>query len=88
MAINEKLELGGTLLKVPIIAGSGLKKLLELSSSGSLQNLGLPLILGSIAAFLSGLWAVRFLLHYLKNHKLTPFIWYRVILAALIFAFI
>lgn len=72
------------LLSVPIIGGSGLKKLLELSGSGVLMEFGLPLLLGSIVAFISGLWAVSFLIRYLKTHSLKPFIWYRIILASLI----
>ena len=76
------------LLSVPILLGTGLKKLMELQSSGELSTLGTPLLVGSIVAFVSGLWAVNFLMNYLKNHKLTPFIWYRVVVAILIIIFI
>jgi undecaprenyl-diphosphatase len=76
------------LLSVPIITGTGLKKLLELSSSGELQSLGMPLLWGSLFAFISGLFAVHFLISYLKHHKLTVFIWYRLILAVVIFLFL
>lgn len=76
------------LLSVPILLGSGSKKLLDLSSTGALSEIGMPLLVGSVAAFLSGLWAVRFLMNYLKTHKLTPFIWYRVVLAGVIFLFL
>ncbi len=76
------------LLSVPILAGSGLKKLLDLSQSGQFGEIGLTLIIASIVAFASGLWAIKFLLNYLKNHKLTPFIWYRVVLALIIFTFL
>ncbi len=76
------------LLALPIILGSGLKKLLELSGTNSFGDVGLPLILGSFIAFGSGLWAIHFLINYLKNHKLTVFIWYRLVLAALILIFL
>jgi undecaprenyl-diphosphatase len=76
------------LLSTPILLGTGLKKLLDLSSSGELSLLGTSLLLGSIAAFLSGLWAVSFLISYLKNHQLTPFIRYRVVLALVILIFL
>jgi undecaprenyl-diphosphatase len=73
------------LLAIPIITGSGLKKLLELNSTGGLSDQGFPLLLGSLVAFTSGLLAIHFLIKYLKNHKLTIFIWYRIVLALLIF---
>lgn len=76
------------LLSVPIIAGSGLKGLAELSTAGITLGLGLPLLVASIVAFASGLWAVSFLIKYLKTHKLTLFIWYRVVLAVLILLFV
>lgn len=76
------------LLALPIIAGSGLKKLIELGSSGILVDIGPSLVVGSIFAFVSGLWAIHFLINYLKNHKLTIFIWYRVALAVLILFFL
>jgi undecaprenyl-diphosphatase len=73
------------LLALPIILGSGLKKLFDLSNAGALTELGWPLALGCLVAFLSGLWAIHFLINYLKGHKLTIFIWYRVVLAGIIF---
>lgn len=76
------------LLSVPIIAGTGLKKLFELSGSGALSELGFPLLLSSLVAFASGLWAISFLLRYLKTHKLTPFIYYRIVLALVILLFL
>ena len=68
------------LLSVPIILGAGLVKIL----GGSSLTLGAPVLLGGIAAFISGLWAVNFLVNFLKGHTLMPFVWYRVILALLL----
>lgn len=76
------------LLSIPILLGSGVKKLLDLSASGDLSSQGVPLLLGAVAAFVSGLWAISFLISYLKSHPLTPFIWYRVALALAIFHFL
>lgn len=76
------------LLSAPILLGTGSKKLLDLSASGELEILGFPLLLGALVAFASGLWAIRFLLAYLKANSLMLFIWYRVVLALLILAFI
>lgn len=75
------------LLSVPILLGSGLKKLFDLSQSGEIYSLGIPLIIGSLVAFISGFFAIRFMLNYLKNNSLAPFIWYRVALALAIFLF-
>lgn len=71
-------------LSFPIILGSGLKKLLDLYQAGEVVLICTPLWLGSLTAFVVGLGAIHFLISYLKNHKLTVFIWYRVILAATI----
>ena len=64
------------LLSIPIIVGSGLLKLFELFHSHELGGLGLPLLVGSLVAFFSGLFVVHFLLKYLKNHKLDVFVLY------------
>ena len=69
------------LLSLPVILGSGLKKLLDIFQSGSLSSLEGPLILGSLVAFVSGLFAIKFLVVFLKNHTLVSFAYYRVILA-------
>lgn len=65
------------LLSVPIILGAGLVEIL----GGSALILGTPVIFGAVAAFLSGLWAISFLVKFLKGHTLMPFVWYRVVLA-------
>jgi undecaprenyl-diphosphatase len=78
----------GFLLAVPIIAGSGFKKLLELWGSGELVALGMPILAGSVAAFLSGLLAIHFLLLFLRSQPLYIFIVYRVLLAGVILFFL
>jgi len=72
------------ILSFPIILGSGGKKFLELSGENLLGALGMPLILGSIAAFLVGLAAIHFLIKYLRTHSLAVFAYYRIALAALV----
>ncbi|OHA99537.1 MAG: undecaprenyl-diphosphatase UppP [Candidatus Zambryskibacteria bacterium RIFCSPHIGHO2_12_FULL_43_12b] len=75
-------------LSFPIIVGSGLKKFLDLSASGSLFDIGAPLVLSFILSFLVGLLSIDLLLRYLKNHNLHIFVWYRLILAFLIIIFL
>lgn len=76
------------MLAFPIIFGGGMKKLLELSANGALNEIGLSLLGGAIAAFMVGVLAIHYLLKYLKNHTLGIFIIYRILLAGVIFALI
>ncbi len=68
------------LLALPIILGSGLKKLLELISSDAPVAWG-SLGVGAVTAFVVGLCAIHFMITFLRKHTLWPFIWYRIILA-------
>jgi undecaprenyl-diphosphatase len=74
----------GFLLSVPIILGSGLKKLLELGFDGTLVAVGPALLVGSVVAFLSGILAIHALLLFVRTQPLYLFIAYRVLLAGFI----
>ncbi len=76
------------LLAFPILFGSGIKKFFDITLSQSFETLGMPLLIGSVVAFCTGLLAIRFLLNFLKTRTLKPFIVYRIILALLIFIFV
>ncbi len=76
------------LLSVPIIFGSGAKKILELWGSGALQNDWQFIAAGCVASFITSILAVSWLLKYLRTHSLTPFIIYRFALAVVIFLFL
>ena len=71
-------------MAVPILIGSGLKQFLDLLSGGGFAAIGLNLFLASTTAFLVGLWAIHFLIRYLKNHTMMIFVWYRVVIAIVI----
>ncbi|HJN62643.1 MAG TPA: undecaprenyl-diphosphatase UppP [Candidatus Paceibacterota bacterium] len=73
------------LLGFPIILGSGLKKLFDLGSDGLLIDLGASLVVGSVVAFVLGYFSIYWMLRYLKNHTLTLFVIYRIVLAVVIF---
>ncbi len=76
------------LLSIPIILGSGLKKLLELITS-DVAVVWSPIVFGSITSFVVGLLAIHFMIGFVRKHTLWPFIWYRIILAGfIIFVFI
>ena len=74
----------GFLLSLPVLFGSGLKKLYELEAGGLLSSMGAPLFLGAVVAFLSGLAAIHFLMLVVRKTPLTYFAVYRVLLAALL----
>ncbi len=76
------------LLSLPVILGSGLLKLLEIIKSGGLTSQGSSILWASLFAFLSGLFAIHFLLKFLKNHSLNYFGIYRIILAIVILLFL
>lgn len=73
------------LLSLPILLGAGLKKVFEVRHELLSTSFGLSLFLGCVTAFVTGLIAISFLIKYLKTHNLNIFIWYRVILAIIIF---
>lgn len=70
------------LASLPVMAGVTLKVMLE--NSDYLAAHAGNLLLGNLAAFLSGIAAVHFLLGYLAKHGLALFGWYRLGLAAII----
>lgn len=72
------------LLSFPVILGAGTLKFVELGASGFLSTEAEPLIAGALAAFVSGILAIHFLITFLKRHTLDIFIVYRLVLAAVI----
>lgn len=76
------------LLSIPIILGSGLKKLFDIYSSGAMSTIESSLLISSIFAFISGLLAIHFLIKFLKSHSLNWFGAYRIILAIVILIFL
>jgi len=61
------------LLSTPIIAGAGLLQVRKLLGMPGLDARLLPLLLGFVTASVSGYVCIRFLLAYLKQHRLTVF---------------
>lgn len=69
------------LLSIPIILGSGLKKVFDLYQNPDFSSLESSLVIASLFAFVTGLLAIHFLLKFLKNHSLNYFGVYRILLA-------
>ncbi len=74
------------LISVPILLGSGVKKFLDLLSSGGFSAIGADLIFGSLSSFVVGIFAISFLIKFLRTNSLKIFVWYRVLLAIVILA--
>lgn len=70
------------LASLPVMMGVTLKVLVE-DQAYLMDNLGL-LVAGNLAALISGLLAVGFLMGYLSKHGLAAFGWYRIGLAAVL----
>lgn len=72
------------LVSIPIMLGVILKLLIKSSDREYLfANLG-TLLVANAVAFAAGLFAVGFMMRYLKKNNLAPFGWYRVGLAVVI----
>ena len=78
----------GFLLSVPILFGTGLKKLYDLGADGFLVSSGEGLVIGSVVAFISGLLAIHILMVLVRKTPLTVFAAYRVALALAILVYI
>ena len=78
------------LLSAPIIAGAGLKSMVEVYSgiqSGEILSNELVLFpIGLIVAAISGYLCIRFLLNFLQKRPVDIFVYYRWVLAALVAA--
>ena len=72
------------LLGIPITAAAGGLKTMQLLKAGVPADDFGPLLAALVAAFVSGWFAVWFLVSYLKRRSLTPFVVYRLLLAAAI----
>jgi undecaprenyl-diphosphatase len=70
------------LLSLPIIAGAGLYKSLDLLQSG-FQGYAGEFFWGFISSAVSGFLVIWFLLRYLRTHSFAIFMWYRLAVAGL-----
>ncbi|MFB3739563.1 MAG: undecaprenyl-diphosphate phosphatase, partial [Candidatus Velamenicoccus archaeovorus] len=76
------------LLSLPIIAGAGLFKGVELVRDGIPPGMGGPFVWGMLSAAVSGFLVIWFLLSYLRRHDFMVFLWYRVTVALIVFGII
>ncbi|MDQ5873925.1 MAG: undecaprenyl-diphosphatase UppP [Actinomycetota bacterium] len=71
------------LLSLPIIAGAGAYKAVDLAQTG-LQGHAAEFVAGIVASAISGFVVIWGLLRYLKRHDFTVFLWYRVAVATVV----
>lgn len=73
------------LMATPITAGAAVFEVRKLAAgeAGVALSVG-PLLVGMIAAFVSGMLAIGILLRYLRTRSLTIFVAYRLVLAAVV----
>lgn len=72
------------LLGIPIMLGAILKVFSEPATFNQFSNEKAVFITGMVTAFLSGLFAIRFLLRYLSKHTLDVFAYYRLAVAVVV----
>jgi len=69
------------LLSVPVVGGAALLKLAQLAKDGMPPHMVQPFVVGMVAAAVSGLVAIWFVLGYLRTHTFAIFVAYRLIVA-------
>jgi undecaprenyl-diphosphatase len=75
------------LLSAPIIFGATLKVMIEPENVAQLTAEPWLYAAGILGAFVSGYWAIRFMIRYLAKHGLKLFAYYRIALGVLILVF-
>jgi len=72
------------LLGIPITAGAIAKVFTESQAMQQVKDDKAIFAVGIITAFVSGLFAIRFLLRFLSKHSLAVFAYYRLVLSAIV----
>lgn len=70
-------------LAIPVMFGASLLKVVKFGFAFTTLEMGV-LIIGTLVSFVVSLFAVRFLMGYVKKHDFQIFGWYRIILGAIV----
>jgi undecaprenyl-diphosphatase len=70
-------------LAIPVMFGASFIKILKFGLVFTSQEI-IILLLGMITAFLVSIWAIKFLMTYIKRHNFKAFGWYRIILGIIV----
>lgn len=68
------------LISIPVVMGAGIFKLVTSLGYFSAADV-VPMFVGFISSFLMGIFAIKFMLRFVRDNKLYPFIFYRLGLA-------
>lgn len=71
-------------LSAPIVLGAVMLQLLKKGTIDIIMSNLTVFIVGVVVSFLIGILCIKFLLKYLKKHDFKVFMWYRIILAAIV----
>jgi undecaprenyl-diphosphatase len=72
------------LVSIPVVAGAGAIKLLDLLHTNLPKNELLQLFLGILSSAIVGFFVIRFFIKFISRYTLSAFAWYRVIAALII----
>lgn len=72
------------LLLIPVVFGATVYEALQISQDGLPNGVVVPMIVGFIAAAISGYIAIAFLLRLVRTHSYRPFVYYRYALGVAI----
>lgn len=70
-------------LAIPVMFGASLLKILSHGFSFTGVEVGM-LVLGMAVAFVVSVFAIKFLMKYIKKHDFKVFGWYRIVLGAIV----
>lgn len=70
-------------LAIPVMFGASLLKILSHGFSFTVVEVGM-LVLGMAVAFVVSVFAIKFLMKYIKKHDFKVFGWYRIVLGAIV----
>jgi undecaprenyl-diphosphatase len=72
-------------MATPVVAGAGLFEALKVIRGSEVKPDLHLIVIGFVAAAISGLLAIRFMLAFLRRQSVNSFVVYRVLLAAVVF---
>ena len=70
-------------MSIPIMLGASLLKLVKFGFGFTAMEVAV-LLVGMIVAFIVSIFAIKFLMKYIRNNDFTVFGWYRIILGAIV----
>ena len=73
-------------LAIPVMFGASLLKLVKFGLAFSSFQL-VVLAVGTIVSFVVSVWAIKFLMGYIKKHDFKVFGWYRIVLGVILLAY-